>query len=400
MQKLVILLHADDLARPSFAVVDDAGQVVQAVVRGDAALLAEAGKDRIAIVIVPSEDVLLTSVTLPKMNRSRLLQALPYALEEQIIEDVETMHFAAGEYHADTELPVIVTARTKMQEWMTLLQSFGITPDSMIPGIFALPYSESVRHGCVNDVAAVRTGTAAGFACDKTNLEEMLTLAVSAAESAPQEIELMSLHASLSLTLPVSVRQSQVSAEQMLEKMALQAISTQSVNLLQGDFQNKKSRGFGMPKMTNLLKVAAYLGMAWIAIAFLYPVVSFTILDQRAKDIKTQIAAIYKKEFPNASSIVAPKDRMQQKLNKLSSGVGDNHLLMMLANIGKGLSQASGVTLKRMDFQNNMMTLEISAASSDVFSNFTDVLSQQGLRVKQQNANLSGARVTATLEIE
>ena len=64
--------------------------------KGDAAALAEAALDRINIVIVPSEDVLVTTVTLPKMNRSRLLQAIPYALEEQVIEDVDTMHFAAG----------------------------------------------------------------------------------------------------------------------------------------------------------------------------------------------------------------------------------------------------------------------------------------------------------------
>ena len=36
--------------------------------------------------------------------------------------------------------------------------------------------------------------------------------------------------------------------------------------------------------------------------------------------------------------------------------IGENHLLLMMANIGKGLSKASGVQLKRMDFQNNVMT--------------------------------------------
>src|SRR3990167_3804199 len=152
--------------------------------------------------------------------------------------------------------------------------------------------------------------------------------------------------------------------------------------------------------MTNLIKAAAYMGAIWLVLMFLYPVVSFAILDQRTRDVKTQITAIYKRQFPNSSSVVAPKERMQQKLNKLNSDLGDNHLLLMMANVGKGLSQSSGVTLKRMDFQNNVMTLEISAASSDIFSSFTDALAQQGLHVKQQNATLNGTRVNATLEIE
>jgi general secretion pathway protein L len=401
MQKLVILLHADDLAHPGWAVVDDAGQVVLSVDRGDPAAMAVEAKNRVNIVIVPSEDVLLTNVTLPKMSRSRLLQAIPYALEEQVIEDVETMHFAPGEYHADEQLSVVVTARSKMTEWMTLLQSYDVKADVMIPGIFALPYSDAVWHAIVNHVAAVRTSFTSGFACDRNNLVEMISLAVTATETPPHEIEIVEIdgnHEALHLSLPVTATENKMTAVAVLEMMAREAVNKQPLNMLQGEFQNKKARG--LPRMTNLLKTAAYLGIAWIALAFLYPVVSFSILDQRAQDIKNQIAAIYKKEFPNSSSIVAPKERMQQKLNKLSSGVGDNHLLMMMASIGKALSASSGVTLKRMDFQNNVMTLEISALTSNVFTGFTDVLAKQGLRVKQQNANISGARVNATLEIE
>ena len=398
MQKLVILLHAQDLTHPSWVVLDAAGQVLQTVLHGDPVTLSAEAKNRTAIVIVPAEDVLLTSVTLPKMSRARLLQAIPYALEEQIIEDVETMQFAAGEYHANEKLAVAVTSRAKMSEWTALLKSFAITPDVMIPAIFALPCSEGIWHACVNDVAAVRTGVASGFACDKINLAEMLSLAIANADLLPQEIAFTNIHGTLQLSLQVAVQEKIITSEQLMESMAQQAAVMPPLNMLQGDFQQKKARG--MPKMTNLIRTAAYLGVAWLALMFLYPVISFAILDQRARDIKSQIAVIYKKQFPNSSSIVAPKERMQQKLNKLSSGISDNHLLTMMANIGTGLSQASGVILKRMDFQNNVMTLEISAGSSGVFSDFTDALTRQGLQVKQQNANLSGAHVSATLEIE
>lgn len=399
MQKLVILLHADDTAHADWAIVNEAGDVSQVVMKGEVAALAEAALDRINIVIIPSEDVLVTTVTLPKMNRSRLLQAIPYALEEQVIEDVDTMHFAAGEYHANEALPVIVVSRTKMAEWMTLLQSFNIKADVMMPGIFALPTAENTWYAHVNDVAIVRTDLVSGFACDQKNLAEMLALAFEAAAHKPQAIEVLSSqHAPLSLSLPVKLTESNATAEAQFEIMARQAVKETPVNLLQGEFQNKKARG--MPKMTSLVRTAAYLGIALLALLFLYPVVSFIILDQRAKDIKGQIAVIYERQFPNSKSIVAPKDRMQQKLNKLNSNLGEDHFLLTMANIGKALSQSSGVTLKRMDFQNNVVTLEISAASSDIFSSFTDAMMQLGLHVKQENANLNGAHVNATLEIE
>ena len=399
MQKLVIFLHAHDLVHPSWVVMGADAQVMKVVERGDPTLLSADAVDRSVTVIVPAEDVLLTTLTLPKMNRSRLLQAIPYALEEQLIEDVDTMHFAAGDYHANERLAVIVAAHAKMTEWMVLLQSFQIKPDVMIPAIFALPMSDTIWHVAVNDVAVVRTGFASGFACDSNNCAEMLALALSSATVLPEEIMVDRVHGDeWQLTLSVPVKQRLTSSTQLLESMARQVMTAPPVNLLQGSFQNKSARG--MPKMTNLIKAAAYMSAALLMIAFLYPVVSFVILDQRASEIKLQIAAIYKRNFPASKNLVAPKERMQQKLNKLTAGIGDNHLLAMIANIGKSLSASSGVQLKRMDFQNNTMTLEISAASSDIFSNFTDSLTQQGLRVKQQNANLNGVRVNATLEIE
>lgn len=398
MQKLVIRLHAQDLAHPSFAVVSEDGVCVEKVMQADTALLVDAAKNRETIVIVPPEDVLLTAVILPKMNRARLLQAVPYALEEQIIEDVEAMHFAVGDYQPDLSLPVLVVTRKKMHEWMSLLASFQVKPDSMLSAILALPFTETDWHAAVNDIAFVRTGFASGFACDRVNFSEMLSLAYDAAVVKPQQITLQNAGEFLSFQLPCQMAEQRVSEEEILETIARQAAQSVPVNVLQGEFQNKKARG--LPQMSHLIRAAVYLGIAWAVLIFMYPIVSYALLNHRANEIKKQITVIYKRQFPSAASIVAPKERMQQKINKLSEGGSDSQLFMMMANIGKGLSVTSGVQLKRMTFQNNAMTLEISAASSDVFSMFTNALTQQGLRVKQQNANLNGTRVSATLEIE
>ncbi len=215
----------------------------------------------------------------------------------------------------------------------------------------------------------------------------------------PAEILLETTHPdSIAFTLPVPVQQKHLSAEEFLQISAERMNASHALNLLQGDFQNKKSRR--MPKLSSVLKISVYLLAAWVFIIFLYPVVSYAILKQRVNVLEDQITIIYKRNFPGASKIVVPKERMQQKLNKLSADISEDHLLLIMANIGKSLAEAQGVQLKKMEFQNNAMTLDISAVSSDVFSAFTDALSQQGLKVKQQNANLNGTRVTASLQIE
>jgi len=398
-EKLVIVLHAHDLTHPDCALLAADGTVSKLMPACDTSLLAQEAQNRSVLVIVPAEDVLLTTVTLPKMNHARLLQAIPFALEEQINDDLDTLHFAAGVFKANEPLPVMVTARAKMTEWLALLQTWHVTADEMIPSVLALPNSTSSWFVMMNDIAVVRTGEAHGFACDKVNLASMLLLALANASVQPAEIQVETSDTdALTLALPVPVQVTKVDPSQQLEKMFASLPTEISLNLLQGNYQNKKSRR--MPKLTQLVKMSVYMIAALLISLFLYPVVSYAILDQRAAAINSQIAQIYKRHFPNATSVIAPKDRMQQKLNKLTADISDNQLLLMMGKIGKGLASASGVQLKRMDFQSNIMTLEITAATSEIFSTFTDALAQQGLRVKQQNANLSGARVSASLQIE
>jgi general secretion pathway protein L len=51
--------------------------------------------DRV-LALVPGERVLLYHVAIPARSRSAQLQALPYALEERLSEDLEAMHIVPG----------------------------------------------------------------------------------------------------------------------------------------------------------------------------------------------------------------------------------------------------------------------------------------------------------------
>lgn len=395
-EKLIVFVNTSDMTQPGWAVV--AGDaVVKSNYRGFARQLVDEAKNRKVIVIVPGEDVTLTTVTLPKMSHSRLQQAIPYALEEQVIDDVEQMHFAAGEYIPDGKTPVAVIAKNKMREWTDWFKTINLEPDVVLPQMLALPTATGVWHVQVGDTAVVRTGSVSGFVCDRYNLKDMLQLALQSEQ--PNEIQLeLCGDEKMILDLPVKIQQTHIEPEAMLDQLARYAGKEQPLNLLQGVYRNRKSSH--LPKMTSVLRISSYVLAAWFLMLISYPVVSYVLLSQRMQHFRGEIAAIYKREFPHASSVVAPRQRMQQKLHKLTSSANDNPFLLLLANIGKGLNVASGVQLKRMDYQGGSMTIEISAASSSAFATFNDALSQQGLRVQQQNADLNGSRVNATLRIE
>src|SRR5207253_4151131 len=93
MQQLIIYLHADETIHPDWMILDDALHVKQHVQQGNVEELSHLAAECEVIVMVPAEEVVLTSANLPKMNRSQLAKALPFALEDQVIDDVDILHF-------------------------------------------------------------------------------------------------------------------------------------------------------------------------------------------------------------------------------------------------------------------------------------------------------------------
>jgi len=129
---LVIRLGADESSPASWIAVDDNGTRRSPPVTGPLPEAARDVRDRSVIVLVPAGETATLTVNLPAKG-ARLRAALPFALEEQVADEVENLHFAAGQRFASGNLPVAVVAHKKMHEWLMRLQEAGIRPARIVP---------------------------------------------------------------------------------------------------------------------------------------------------------------------------------------------------------------------------------------------------------------------------
>ena len=76
--------------------------------------------------VLPMEAASAFVVGLPTQKARLMHQALPYAVEEMLAEDVELFHLALGAQLADGRYPVLVLRRAQLAAWLEELEDFGV----------------------------------------------------------------------------------------------------------------------------------------------------------------------------------------------------------------------------------------------------------------------------------
>lgn len=119
-----------------------------------------------ATVLVPSEQVRVIAVDLPLRSRARRLEALPFAVEDQIADPVDSVHLALGASIGDQRYLVGVVRHAVMAAWIADLEAAGLDHAALVPDALALPQAADGGWtvALADGRARVRTGDGAGFA--------------------------------------------------------------------------------------------------------------------------------------------------------------------------------------------------------------------------------------------
>lgn len=110
--------------------LDGDARVVAQAMADDREAIEFAAQGRNVVGLIPGADVLLTAVRLPPMAASKLRQGIAYALEDQLIDDLEAQHFALGDRIGE-EQTVAVIARRRLQYWLDRFTAVGIAPRAL-----------------------------------------------------------------------------------------------------------------------------------------------------------------------------------------------------------------------------------------------------------------------------
>lgn len=394
-QKLIIFLNTHDVLQSPYILSNEIQGVKKILTQGMLTSITAPYPTDITVVI-PTMDVTLLQVALPKMNRQRLLQALPFAIEEQLLSDVNDLHFAVGSYTADGTLPVVIVAKQKMTAWLDALKLKNIIPSQLIPDVFLLPIDDaSTCCICVFDnIAVFRSGEFSGTACDMDNA----AMVMNTLQPKATMIQLYNYtHDAFSLPVgDANLVTVNYPREKLHSDFALWEGNSPNINLLQGEFRTRKQNTHSKKYWT----LAGYLALATFSLSLISNGFFVAYFSHKNAGLETKIAKIYRSNFPNAHAVMAPKERLTNKLNQLRNGDSKNPLLTWLAILGKSLTTNTTIQLQQFSFQHDQLVATVTTDNFTSLDNFTQQISAQGLSAKQQNVVSINQKVKGEILIQ
>ena len=109
------------------------------------------------IALVPVERVLCLSRTVPGRSVSQIARALPFAVEEFVTQDIETMHVAHGPITRGQPVSCVLVDRQLVADWLAAMGSIDLSPAFMAPDAGLLPGNCEVTVLFEGDDALLRT---------------------------------------------------------------------------------------------------------------------------------------------------------------------------------------------------------------------------------------------------
>ncbi|MEP7042217.1 MAG: type II secretion system protein GspL [Dokdonella sp.] len=341
-----------------------------------ASVVATAGE---VVVLVPAEDVLLTETRISARNRAQLLQALPYAVEDQLLGAVEDLHFAAAVKDGVEPIGVAVVAKKRLRGWLERLAEAGVRPDVLIPESLALAPGTVI----VEDARAiVRLATWSAFACAPADLVDWLVHAGATAPSSAYDFR-----ASPAAPLPLAAARYH---ERQRDPLALLAsgCAHPPLNLLEGEFasMHRGARGARWWRLAAALVVAVMV-LAVVDLGF-----EVLQLSRASARIDTLAQEAVRKAFPDIDAAqlarLSPEQLMRSRLDRLRGSAESSGLLRVLTQIAPVLGSTSRIQTRGMEYRNGVFELSLHAPDVAALDSVRERFSMvPGLKVEVTAAN-------------
>lgn len=395
---LLIRPNGQNYASCDYVLIDQNNTIISQNSSDDLGSLQELATNHPMVLVIPSVDVLITSTQIPTSNKAKLRKAIPYALEEQLTEDINQYHFAFVDMPEEQKQNVAAISKTTLAKYLEPWKDIdckiqAIIPDVLLMSIEDQQWTLAIEH----NLGILKMDENQGLGFDIDNIQIAMDSALEHSENPPKVIRILSRDDEISFSV-----KGKIVLDLAIQQQPL-------INQLCENYSAAKELSFHefilgdehQPRFQKLILIITFLVGLLISIWMLNQGLRYYKLNRAQQQASNEIESIYKQLYPQATSVVAPKVRIQRDLNKYTSGETKGEFLSLLYKSHQALKAVTGVKLDSLDYKRSKMTLSVASNDFKQLNELKAKLQQENLKVKQDNAkqgaNHVSARFTLTL---
>ena len=393
----------------TWLVVDGRGAAAGPPQGGPLSLAAPRAAGRHVVVLVPATDVLLAQPELPPAKAgAKLQQLVPYALEEQLAEDIEDLHFAVGRRQEESaRVPVAVVARKLMDEWTLLLKANGLEPEALYAVSELLPHNPGQAVALLEeDSVVVRPPSGAVATLPADALDEALEIALSGLEPGTPGGRGLILYTGAaewhrhSATVEAARERFEAIQIQLLTGgplalFAQQLPTTTATNLLQGPYTPATTHPVGW----SAWRVAAILLAGFVGLHIVGKVAELSVLEHADRRLDASIEQVFHTAMPGQPDTYEARRQMEQRLAAARASQASGGFLLALQALVQAHRAAPEAVLEALTFSDGSLELKASAPSVESLDRLSRQLRQQGWQARLIAGNPAGSAYEGRIQM-
>jgi general secretion pathway protein L len=411
-QSLLLRLPAPGQEETEWLILDEAGAPTPTRQRGSLSLAAAVWRSGKVVALAPATQILLAEPELPPGGGAKLARAVPFALEEQLTEDVDQLSFAIGHRRGSGATPVAVVSRSVLQGWIADLSAAGLEPAAIYPDISLMPENPGQTVLWLeNDRLAVRRPGALPFAVELAPVKEALVVAgvigdplLASEEPKPKESAILYITrddwARVQEEFEVLLEEFaslkvQLLSDGPLPWLARGVNTADAVNLLQGEF----SRTADYSERWRRWRLAAGLAAGLLVVHVAAQAIQIRQAKHESAALDGEISQVFTSAMPGETP-ADPRRQMQSKLERIrNSGAGPQYFLRTLQTLSGAMAVTPKTTISALSYRENALDMTVNAPSLAALSQLTQFVGKEGFAAEIQSSNPVATGVEAHLHV-
>jgi general secretion pathway protein L len=363
--------------------LDQQGQMVAPLAQRSFAQIKQLQANSQTYIVAAGQFFSLHQLVLPWLADRKARAAIPFALEDKLAQNFDTLHFAfANNYYQNGHYLVVVADKIYLQELIAAFDRQGVNFDLLTIDWFALK---------TNEIAVTESSLLTNDDLFQGALSPDLIPFYLKQWSAERSIYCFSDSNKALFSSPLAkITEIQESSYLWLAQR-LQKI--RPINLCQGALQHGSSH----MKTKRLYQAAIGMTLLWLLSIIAANAIKLHLLNKDTAIVDAKIAVIYREFFPNAQQVISPKFRISQ-LIKANQNTADSTVWTLLDRLAKTIKD-SPVTIEQFRFQNQAITVVLATKNFGSLEELQTKLQQNNVKVRQTQASTRDDQVVSTLEL-